>query len=182
MTDTGLVIAVSRDGTHGFSKHRTEAIRLKEGFGIEGDVHAGATVQHRSRVAVDPAQPNLRQVHLLASELLEELAEQGFTVGPGQLGENVTTRGLDLISLPLRTRLHLGPDAVVELTGLRNPCGQIENFRPGLLKTVLDRTPDGNLIRKAGVMAVVEIGGLVRPGDVITVTLPSPPHVPLERV
>jgi MOSC domain-containing protein YiiM len=179
---TCRVVSVSRDGAHRFSKLPVEAIRLEEGLGVEGDAHAGTTVQHRSRITVDPAQPNLRQVHLIAVELLEELAEQGFAVEPGQLGENVTTRGLDLIGLPRGTRLRLGAEAVVELTGLRNPCGQIEDFRPGLLKAVVARTPDGNLIRKAGVMAVVKIGGRVRPYDAIAVTLPPMPHVPLKRV
>lgn len=179
---SGVVTAVSRDGAHRFSKLVVPAITLLEGLGVEGDAHAGVTVRHRSRVAVDPTQPNLRQVHLIGEELLAEVAEAGFAVAPGELGENVTTRGLDLLGLPRGALLRLGPDAVVEVTGLRNPCRQIDGFRPGLLKQVVGRDADGALVRRAGIMGVVLRGGRVGPGDPVAVELPPPPHVPLEKV
>ncbi|GHF22469.1 MOSC domain-containing protein [Streptomyces morookaense] len=178
----GTVSAVCSDGGHGFSKPVRDRILLLEGLGVEGDAHLGVTVQHRSRVAQDPTQPNLRQVHLIHQELFEEVAAAGFTVGPGQLGENVTTRGIDLLGLPRGARLRLGPEAVVEITGLRNPCLQIEGFRRGLLKEVVGRAEDGSAVRKAGVMGVVLAGGEVRPGDAVQVELPDGPHLPLERV
>ena len=176
------VVSVARDARHAFSKVPTERIRLLEGVGVEGDAHCGTTVQHRSRVAVDPTQPNLRQVHLIASELFEEAAVRRFGLAPGDLGENVLTAGIDLLALPVGARLRLGATAVVELTGLRNPCGQIEAFREGLLAAVLERTAEGALVRKAGVMGVVAVGGLVGPGDSIAVEWPAPPHRRLERV
>ena len=178
----GHVVSVSRDGAHRFSKLPVETIRLVAGLGVEGDAHYGETVQHRSRVAVDPSQPNLRQVHLIPAELLDELAEQGFSVTAGNLGENVTSRGIDLISLPRGTLLHLGDEAVVEVTGLRNPCGQIDAFAPGMLEAVVDRRPDGEIVRKAGVMGIVLRGGEVRVGDAIGMEKPPEPHLPLERV
>jgi MOSC domain-containing protein YiiM len=176
------VVAVSRDGEHRFSKPTTDEITLLAGLGVEGDTHAGVTVQHRSRVAIDPSQPNLRQVHLMHAELHDELGEQGYTVRPGQLGENVTTRGLDLLALPRGTVLRLGSNAAVEITGLRNPCQQINDFRPGLLKRVLTQDEDGTVVRKAGIMGIVVRGGPVKPGDPIHVELPAGPHEPLERV
>ncbi len=178
----GTVVAVARDEGHRFSKPLLPAIRLLAGLGVEGDAHCGKTVKHRSRVAVDPTQPNLRQVHLIHAELFEELAGKGFSLRPGEIGENVTTRGLDLLALPAGTRLRLGSEALVEVTGLRNPCVQIEAFQPGLLKAVVGRDADGNLIRKAGIMGIVLEGGEVRPGDPIDVTLPALPHRALERV
>lgn len=178
----GKVTAVCSSGEHEFSKPVRERIRLLEGLGVEGDAHLGVTVQHRSRVAQDPTQPNLRQVHLIQQELFDEVAAAGFTVGPGQLGENVTTHGIDLLGLPRGARLRLGSQAVVEITGLRNPCLQIERFRRGLLKEVVGRAEDGSVVRKAGVMGVVLAGGEVRPGDPVQVELPDGPHVPLERV
>lgn len=178
----GEIIAVARDGAHRFSKPVAPSIRLLAGLGIEGDAHEGVTVKHRSRVAVDPTQPNLRQVHLMHGELFDELAEGGFQVAPGDLGENVTTRGLDLLGLPVATKLHLGAEAVIEVTGLRNPCAQIDRFQPGLLAAVLGRDADGNVVRKAGIMAIVLNGGEVRPGDPIRVELPPQPHRKLERV
>lgn len=178
----GQVTAVSRDSTHRFSKDVTDVITLLTGLGVEGDAHAGTTVQHRSRVAVDPTRPNLRQVHLIPGELHEELRGQGFDVGPGQLGENVTTHGLDLVALPRGARLHLGGQAVVEVTGLRNPCAQINAFQPGLLKAVTPRDADGNVLRKAGVMSVVLSGGPVRIGDRIEVEVPEEPWEGLQRV
>lgn len=179
---SAVVTAVSRNATHDFSKPAQDQIRLLTGLGVEGDAHLGVTVKHRSRVAQDPTQPNLRQVHLIHAELHDELNASGFTVSPGQLGENVTTRGLDLLALPVGTLLRLGEGAVVQVTGLRNPCAQINNFQPGMLAAVLDRDADGNVVRKAGIMGVVLVGGDVRPGDAITVELPPPPHHPLERV
>lgn len=180
--DSGVVIAVSRDEIHAFSKPAQPSIMLIEGIGIEGDAHAGITVQHRSRIARDPSQPNLRQVHLIHAELHEQLRAAGFDVQPGELGENITTRGLDLLAMPTRTRLHLGESAVVEVTGLRNPCVQIDDFRPGLLKRVIDHDAAGNIVRKAGIMAVVTATGRVRPGDEIVVELPSRPWSALECV
>ncbi|MGY4644929.1 MOSC domain-containing protein [Cellulomonas sp. URHB0016] len=178
----GRVTAVTRDGTHRFSKPVVETITLVAGFGVEGDAHAGATVKHRSRVAADPTQPNLRQVHLIHGELHDELHEDGFEVGPGELGENITTRGLALLELPRGTRLHLGEEAVVEVTGLRNPCAQINAFRPGMLKALTPRDADGTVRRKAGIMSVVLAGGDVRVGDDILVELPPQPWQALERV
>lgn len=178
----GAVTAVAKSPEHRFSKQPAASIVLRAGHGVEGDAHSGATVKHRSRVAVDPTQPNLRQVHLIAAELIEELRAQGFDVAPGVMGENVTTTGLDLIDLPRGTLLRLGSQAVIEVTGLRNPCPQLDNYQPGLTRAVLDKGPGGELIRKAGIMAVVLIGGVVTPGDAIAVQLPPPPHVRLERV
>jgi MOSC domain-containing protein YiiM len=180
------VVAVCRSPAHGFSKPVEAEIKLLAGLGVEGDAHAGVTVKHRSRAAVDPSQPNLRQVHLIPAELHAELAAAGFDVAPGAMGENITTAGIDLLALPTGTRLTIGnvadPAAEVEITGLRNPCAQIEQFRPGLLRQVLPRDAAGNVLRRAGVMGVVRRGGTVRSGDAITVVLPPPPHSPLERV
>jgi MOSC domain-containing protein YiiM len=177
-----IVSAVSRSAMHGFHKQQVEGIRLLQGLGVEGDAHLGVTVQHLSRIAQDPTQPNLRQVHLIHHELLDELQASGFTVSPGQLGENITCRGVDLLGLPTDALLHIGQSAVVRVTGLRNPCAQIEKFQNGLLAAVLGRAADGSLIRKAGVMGVVLAGGDVRPGDSIRIELPPGPHKPLERV
>ncbi len=176
------VLAVSTSPVHEFSKPLSASLKLLAGLGVEGDAHCGVTVQHRSRVARDPSQPNLRQVHLMHAELLAELAATGFQVQPGQLGENITTQGLDLLALPAGTELAIGADVVLRLTGLRNPCVQIDRFQRGLMNAVLDRAPDGALIRKAGVMSVVLAGGLVCPGDAIGVTLPAAPHRPLAPV
>ncbi|MRD48142.1 MOSC domain-containing protein [Caenimonas koreensis DSM 17982] len=173
------VVAVHASTSHSFSKFTEEAITLLEGLGVQGDTHAGVTVQHRSRVARDASQPNLRQVHLLHAELFDELVAGGFAVFPGDLGENITTRGLDVLALPTGTRLRIGADAIVEITGLRNPCSQIDKFQLGLTAAVLDRDAQGNLIRKAGVMGIVLQGGEVRTGDAIEVMLPALPHVAL---
>ncbi|MEU9706579.1 MOSC domain-containing protein [Streptomyces sp. NPDC047981] len=181
MSDAG-VTTVSSNGVYAFTKPNRDSITLLAGLGVEGDVHAGVTVKHRSRVAQDPTAPNLRQVHLIHAELFDEVARAGFDVVPGALGENITTRGIDLLALPTGTRLHLGAEAVVEVTGLRNPCAQIDTYRHGLLKQVLGRDEDGRLVRKAGIMSVVLTGGEVRPGDPIRVELPAEPHRPLERV
>lgn len=179
---TGTVTAVGRDPAHRFSKAPRDGIRLLAGLGVEGDAHLGETVKHRSRVAKDPSQPNLRQVHLIHAELHDELRARGFDVAPGAMGENVTTRGVDLLGLPRGARLRLGETAVVEITGLRNPCKQLDRFRPGLMAAVLDRDARGGLVRKAGVMGVVIAGGEVRPGDPVRVELPQAPHRPLEPV
>ena len=176
------VVAVARSSGHTFSKPLADRIELAVGLGILGDAHAGETVKHRSRVAVDPTQPNLRQVHLIHSELFDELRAKGFEVQPGDMGENVTTKGIDLLGLPEGARLRIGASAVVEVTGLRNPCRQIEDFQPGLLAAVLDRDEAGRLVRKAGVMGIVRRGGDVVPGDPISVELPPEPHRRLERV
>ncbi|MFF5703251.1 MOSC domain-containing protein [Streptomyces sp. NPDC012794] len=176
------VVAVSSNAVYSFSKPNRESITLLAGLGVEADVHAGVTVKHRSRVAQDPTRPNLRQVHLIHRELFDEVAEAGFGVEPGRLGENVTTEGMDLLALPTGTLLHLGEEAVVEVTGLRNPCPQINAFQDGLLKQVVGRDEEGRVVRKAGIMGVVHRGGTVRPGDTITATLPPLPHIPLERV
>ncbi|HLJ59212.1 MAG TPA: MOSC domain-containing protein [bacterium] len=178
----GLVVAVSRSGRHTLTKPNQASIRLLAGLGVEDDAHLGETVQHRSRVARDPSQPNLRQVHLIQAELHDALRAAGFAVAAGQMGENVTTRGVDLLGLPTGTRLRLGDTAVVEVTGLRNPCTQLNRIHPGLMAATLGRDARGNLIRKAGVMGVVLAGGEVRPGDPIRIELPPPPHRPLEPV
>jgi len=172
------VVSVSVSGTHTFSKEKVQSIRLIENFGVEGDAHAGPTDQHLFHIRRFGLTPNLRQVHLIQAELFDELAENGHGVCPGDLGENIVTRGVDLLSLPTGTYLNLGPQAVVEITGLRNPCKQIENFQPGLLKQLAVQTPDG-LVRKGGVMAIVLKGGIVRPNDLIDITLPPIPHRPL---
>jgi MOSC domain-containing protein YiiM len=172
----GIVEAVSQRRGHHFSKLPGMWITLLAGLGVEGDGHAGTTVQHRSRVARDPTQPNLRQVHLLHRELLEELETKGFAVGPGQIGENILTRGVDLLGLPADSVLCIGDAARVRVTGLRNPCIQLDRFMPGLMAATLDRDEQGGLIRKAGIMAVVLQGGVVRPGDAIEVVLPPEPH------
>jgi MOSC domain-containing protein YiiM len=178
----GVVTAVSRSATHSLSKPGQEAITLLAGLGVDGDAHAGETVKHRSRVRRDPTAPNLRQVHLIHAELHDELRAAGFEVEPGQMGENVTTRGIDLLALPTGTRLQLGEQAVVKLTGLRNPCVQLDALRLGLMQATLARDADGNLVRKAGVMSVVVESGPVRPGDRIEVELPHEPHSALEPV
>ncbi|MGO4524991.1 MOSC domain-containing protein [Microvirga sp. 2MCAF35] len=177
-----IVTAVSSSSSHSFSKPSRDVIQLLAGLGVEGDAHLGTTVKHRSRVAKDPSQPNLRQVHLIHAELHDELREAGFDVAAGDMGENVTTHGIDLLGLPTGARLHIGPSAVIKVTGLRNPCVQIDRFRKGLMKAVLGKDEHGNLIRKSGIMAIVLEGGEVRPGDAIGVELPPAPHRPLDVV
>ena len=178
----GSVVAVSARGGHHFSKAPSLSIRLLTGLGVAGDAHMGETVKHRSRVRKDPTQPNLRQVHLIHAELFDELRGKGFVVAPADLGENVTTSGIDLLALPTGTRLHLGASAVIEITGLRNPCIQIDHFREGLMAATLDRDADGNLVRKAGIMGIVIADGDVRPGDAIRVEMPAGSHHPLQPV
>lgn len=178
---TGTVIAVAASQKHTMSKPVRDRVRLIEGHGIEGDAHMGTTVKHRSRVRVDPTAANLRQVHLMHAELFDELRAKGFDIGPGQMGENITTRGIDLLALPRGTRLHIG-GAVIELTGLRNPCTQLDGIQPGLMEAVLERHPERGLIRKAGVMAVVLESGDVSVGDEVRVTHPASNHEPLKPV
>jgi MOSC domain-containing protein YiiM len=178
----GIVTAVSRSPRHSLVKSNEDCIRLVAGMGVEGDAHLGTTVKHRSRVARDPTQPNLRQVHLVHAELHNELREAGFTVAPGQMGENVTTSGVDLLGLGAGTRLHLGSSAIVEVTGLRNPCAQLDKIQKGLMAATLGRDEHGNLVHKAGIMGVVLAEGEVRPGDPIRVEPPPPPHRPLAVV
>jgi MOSC domain-containing protein YiiM len=178
----GSVVAVSLRTGHHFSKTPSPSIRLLQGLGVAGDAHMGETVKHRSRVRKDPTQPNLRQVHLIHVELFSELRARGFTVKPGDLGENITTSGIDLLALPTGARLHLGAGAMVEITGLRNPCIQIDKFQKGLMAATLDRDSDGSLIRKAGIMGIVIADGDVRPGDAIRVEVPTAPHRPLQPV
>jgi MOSC domain-containing protein YiiM len=177
-----VVIAVSRSAAHSFSKRNETSIRLVAGLGVDGDAHQGVTVKHRSRVARDPTQPNLRQVHLIHAELHDELRAAGFVVTPGDMGENVTTRGLDLLGLPTGARLTLGASAVIEVTGLRNPCYQLDRFQQGLMAATLARDEAGGLVRKAGVMGIVLASGEVRTGDAIAVALPPPPHRALAPV
>jgi MOSC domain-containing protein YiiM len=176
------VEAVFKSNTHTMSKLEQSKIILLEGLGVEGDAHMGVTVKHRSRVAIDPTQPNLRQVHLIHAELFDELQTRGFTVQAGQMGENITTRGIDLLSLPKGTKMFLGENAILEITGLRNPCTQLDGLQAGLMNAVLDRDEAGSLIRKAGIMGVVLAGGEVKPGDEIRVELPAEPHQALEKV
>jgi MOSC domain-containing protein YiiM len=178
----GMVEAIHRSASHTLKKPEQPSIRLLAGLGVEDDAHMGVTVQHRSRVARDPSQPNLRQVHLIPAELHDELWGRRFTVRPGKMGENITTRGIDLLRLPVGTRLHLGPTAIIEITGLRNPCAQLDRLQSGLREAVLDRDAQGHLIRKAGVMGIVLHGGEVRPADPIRIEWPSEPHQPLEPV
>ena len=178
----GQVIAVSRNAAHNFSKPNETMIELIPGLGVKGDAHLGETVQHLVRVREDPTKPNLRQVHLIHAELFDELREVGFTIAPGEIGENVTTRGIDLLNLPVGTRLRLGENAIVEVTGLRNPCRQIDRFKPGLMTAMLGRDDQGRVTLKSGIMGIVRCGGHVRPGDAIGVALPREPHRPMTRV
>lgn len=179
---SATVVAVHLSPAHSFSKQQVPRIRLLEGRGVDGDAHCGASVQHRSRKGQRPPAPNLRQVHLMPAELFDELATQGFRVAPGELGENITTRGLDLLALPEGTALHIGVAAVVTLTGLRTPCAQIEAFQTGLQRAVLDRTQPGRPRPKAGVLGIVAAGGDVAPDDTIVVVLPAEPHVAMRPI
>ncbi|MDB5688488.1 MAG: hypothetical protein JWL91_364 [Sphingomonas bacterium] len=178
----GIVEAVARAPRHQLGKRVVSEIHLFAGLGVGGDVHAGVTVKHRSRARIMPDAPNLRQVHLIHAELFDELAGQGFAVGAGTMGENIATRGVPLLDLPRGTRLTLGRTAVIALTGLRNPCIQLERHQAGLMQAVLGRAADGSLIRKSGVMAIVLHGGTVCPGDGVAITLPAEPHLRLEPV
>ena len=176
------VLGLSINRQHQFSKPAVDAIELIAGEGIVGDAHCGVCVKHRSRVKVDPTQPNLRQVHLIHVELLEELRGQGFAVDPGTMGENITTSGIDLLALPRNAKLLIGDAVVISLTGLRNPCAQLDAYQTGLTRAVLDRDDAVNIVRKAGVMAVVEIGGTIVTGDKIKVKYPAKPFAKLQKV
>ncbi len=176
------VVSVNKCETHDFSKRQVDAIFLIKGEGVEGDAHCGVTVKHRSRVKKDPTQPNLRQVHLIHYELIEDLQKQGFNVQPATMGENITTSGVDLLSLPRDTILNIGEEAKIRVTGLRNPCKQLDDYQQGLTAAVLDRDDQGNLVRKAGIMGIVINGGIVKKDDEIQIELPVPPHRPLECV
>ena len=176
---TGFVVAVSLSPTHSFSKPVVPRITLIEGLGVEGDAHAGATTQHRYLLKKDPGRTNLTQVHLMQSELFPELADRGFDVSAGQLGENVTTAGVDLLTLPVGTMVYLGPDAAVQVTGLRSPCSLINRFRPGLMKALIEKSDDGAVLRKSGIMGVVVSGGVIEPGAELRIELPSGEHVPM---
>ncbi len=178
----GIVVAVASRADHGFSKDLRPSIRLVADEGVEGDAHRGITVKHRSRVARDPTRPNLRQVHLIHAELFDELRAAGYEIAPGDLGENVTTRGLALLGLATGTVLELGDAVRLEVTGLRNPCQQINKFRAGLMQAVLDYDAAGELVRKAGIMAVVRSGGWIRAGDAIRAVPPEEPFRPLRPV
>jgi len=174
---TGSVASVSLSPRHSFSKPQAPQITLLEGLGVEGDAHAGTTTQHRYLLGKDPARENLTQVHLIQSELFPELARRGFDVSAGQLGENVTTAGVDLLTLPVGTMLYLGADAAVRVTGLRSPCSLINRFRPGLMKALIEKSADGAVLRKSGIMGVVVTGGVVAPGDELRMVLPSGEHI-----
>lgn len=176
------VVAVSISQDYQFSKSNQNRIKLLAGLGVAGDAHSGKTVKHRSRIAKDPNQPNLRQVHLIHAELHDELRNAGFDISPGEMGENITTREIDLLGLPTNTRLHIGSEAIIQITGLRNPCGQLDRFKSGLKAAVLDRDSEGNIIRKAGIMGIVLTTGEVATGDNIRIELPPQPHRQLERV
>jgi len=179
---TGRIVSLSRSPVHEFSKDEAATLRLLAGFGVEGDAHGGDRIQHRSRVAIDPTRPNLRQIHLLHMELLRELEEEGYAVGPGRLGENILTEDLDLLGLPTGTRLELGDQAEIVITGLRNPCKQLDLIDPRLFKRLAYRDDSGELVRLAGIMAVVSTTGEIRTGDPIRVRLPDKPHRPLAPV
>ena len=178
----GIVKSVSKSKTHSFSKFKSNTITLIKGMGVKGDAHMGLTVKHRSRVAKDPNQPNLRQVHLIHSELFEELEKKGFYIQNGEMGENITTTGIDLLNLPKDTLLSIGSTSKIKITGLRNPCTQLNSIQEGLMDAVLDKDKQGNLIRKAGIMGVVIEEGEIRPGDKINIQFPPAPYIKLDRV
>jgi hypothetical protein len=179
---SGSVIAVCSRDAHLFSKENRVEIELIKNFGINGDAHAGMYVKHRSRVKKNPKQLNLRQVHLIPIELLNEMKQHRYDLHPGDLGENITTSGIDLINLPLNSQINIGEEVVLEVKGLRDPCKQIEAFKEGLLKKMITKDADGNLIRKTGIMTIVLEGGIVKPNDKIEVVLPKKPYHKLEVV
>ena len=179
----GTVIAVSTSPVHNFSKENQESVKLIKGLGIDGDAHKGEKTQHLYQVRNKPDQPNLRQVHLIHSELHAELEKEGFKILPGQMGENITTKGIDLLHLPVGTKLHLGPEAIVEVTGLRNPCYLLDKFKPHLKEACIGRDDEGKITeRKSGIMSGVLEGGIVKPNDVIRVELPPKPYVTMSVV
>jgi MOSC domain len=168
----GTVVAVAADRGHRFSKPTRDRIVLLEGHGVEGDAHAGPFVRHRYLARRRPRVPNLRQVHLIPSELFRSLSEAGFEVAAGDLGENITTTGLDLERMPLGTLIEFGLMAMIELTGLRTPCVLIDRFQAGLKRQVLSSDETGPPF-KCGVLGVVRSGGPVAAGDAARARLPS---------
>lgn len=178
----GLVLSVNKSDAHTFSKYPADNITLLEGLGVQGDAHMGKTVKHRSRVKKDPTQPNLRQVHLIHKELFEELSQKGYQIQPGNMGENITTQNLDLLNLPKNTILKIGDNAQVQITGLRNPCKQLNDFQSGLMNELVFKDETGKIIRKSGIMGIVLTSGVIKPGDSIEVEYPPLPHEELERV
>lgn len=176
------VVSLSTSPTHSMSKKKVTQVELIKGIGISGDAHAGKKVKHRSRVRQNPDQPNLRQVHLIHSELFEELSTKGFMIKAGEMGENITTKGIDLLALSKGCILSIGSDVKVEITGLRNPCDQLNGLQEGLLNAVLDKDGNGKLIRKAGIMGVVLTSGIVKNGDKIIEFYQPEKHQALERV
>jgi MOSC domain-containing protein YiiM len=182
MTDSPLVVAVCSSPNHNFSKFVREKIYIISGIGVENDVHSGKKVKHRSRVTQNPNQPNLRQVHLIHVELFEELKQKGFEISCGEIGENITTKNLDLLNLPRNTILEIGATAKIKVTGLRNPCYQLNDLQDGLMNAVLEINNNGELIRKAGIMGIVIKSGEIKAGDLIKIELPNEPFEKLERV
>jgi len=176
------VLAVARDAGHNFSKPVCDSINVVTGLGVEGDAHYGKLIQHLYRIKKEPNDPNLRQIHLIHRELHEELRAKGFDIAPGDMGENVTTQGIDLLGLPRGTVLKFGEEAAVEITGLRNPCYQLNDFREGLMKACLDKAEDGSVIFKSGIMGIILKDGTIKTGDQIRVELPDGPHTPLDLV
>ena len=174
------VLALSLSPTHTFSKSPQQRLKLVAEHGVEGDAHFGVTVKHRSRVAKNPDAPNLRQVHLIHQEMLDRVASSGLDLKPGDIGENILTAGVDLLALSRGARLQMG-SAEVEVTGLRNPCLQLDNFKPGLRRAFLQKRANGEIIRLAGVMAIVAKTGEVSLDDLSKVTSPTT-HTPLEVV
>jgi len=177
----GFVKALSRSKNHTLIKKNETQIKLEKGLGVERDAHFGKTVKHRSRVKKDPNQPNLRQVHLMHSELFEELSQKGFDVSAGEMGENITTTGIDILHLPVNTILHIGENAQIQLTGFRNPCAQLDGIQKGLMKALLTVDNDGNLFRKSGVFGIVLKGGIITVKNKILVELPEKPHIKLPK-
>ena len=135
------VVGVHSSPEHTFTKQAQSSIELVAGIGVQGDAHAGATVKHSYLLRKKPEKPNLRQVHLIASELIDELRLEGFNVERGSMGENITTSGVQLTSLPHGTRLVFASGAAIELTGIRTPCKQLNGFQDGLLAPPLYTRP-----------------------------------------
>ena len=172
ITTEGIVAGVFVSGGHTFSKSERYSVTLLQGLGIEGDAHCGSTVQHLSDRKKNSTRSNLRQLHLIQSELIEELNATGFDVRPGDLGENITTGQIDLPALPQGTLLRIGDTAVVEITGLRTPCFKIERFRKGLRSAVTEHRHGGPATLKGALMAIVVAGGVVNRDDRIGVIIP----------
>jgi len=166
------VLSVSMSSSHGFSKRPTDYIYLLSGCGVQGDVHCSGAASSN----------NKRQVHLIASELLTELARKdskgrAYIISPGALGENITTKGIDLVGLNEGTRLHFGDGddhAIVRITGLRNPKKRLDEWPKGLLDRCAMKNKKGEITgRKIGVMGIVEEDGFVQPGHMVYVEKPK---------